>query len=95
MGCSGTIAVAGTVAGPNYDHGLYQEAQLVADGRTVHKLPSMMMLYAGLFENATYLGWTTQRVEQVEQCARDMRALIYETRKLKLLAQMRSLGYDC
>lgn len=95
MTAAGTVASSGTVDAPYFDHGLYTEAQLVADGRIVHALPSQMMLYVGLFENSSHYGWTTQRVEQVEECASAIRKLIYDTRRMKLLAQMRSLGHDC
>jgi hypothetical protein len=92
---AGTVTSSGTVDAPHFDHVLYTEAQLVADGRIVHGLPSQMMLYIGLFENSGHLGWNQQRVEQVEECARNIRKLIYDTRRMKLLAKMRSLGHDC
>lgn len=89
------IANSGTVVPPFFDHILYHEACMVADGRLVHGLPSKLMYYQGTFENAVMCGWTAERVASIEQAAIEIRRMIYETRKLKLLARMRSYGYDC
>lgn len=90
-----TTHSAGTVAAPFFDHALCLEARLVMDGCLVHALPSRIMGYEALFQLAAHNGWTADRVALVETVSREMRQMIYETRRLKLLAQMRSCGYDC